>query len=652
MTGSWGREIMGFCGGVQRIEVTERETPVFGGTEFGAVGAYERLHGRVFGELDLTHRLNASITNLDRAARNAQGNVEYQSDFRILKPLDLDRGNACLVYDVPNRGNQPIMPRLNGAPDGGHPQHAGNGFLMRRGFTLVWSGWQGDLPPGGDRLTARLPVIPGITGMVREEFIAEATGLLGDSNIEELSEERFVGTLVYPVADPAGATLTVREREADPRVAPPGLAWRLVDDRHVEITRPTAPGFDRGAIFEFIYRARDPIVMGIGFAAIRDIVSSLRHATKDNPLAPQERPSIRHALGFGISQSGRVLRDLVHLGFNEDLAGRPVFDGILPVVAGSRRTCVNWQFAQAGRYSRQHEDHSYGDDQFPFSYPTLTDPISSCSDGILERARDAGVCPKVLHLDTESDFWQARSSLIATDPSGADIVLPGEVRVYAVSGVSHAPFRPLVKPVMQLPSNRLGYGAFMRALLVALFDWVEHGIAPPDSRFPSRAAGTLVSVAQAREKFPRLPQVNFPTVLNALRLRDHSVEPPIETTAYPVFVQSTDTDGNALGGIRHPLLAAPLATHAGWSLRARGYGEGDLFTIQGSMIPFAQTEAERQRAGDPRPSLEARYASRDAWAARLAEAVDRLVAERLLLAEDGDRLVSAARESRDVYQAL
>src|SRR6266849_6991358 len=635
---------------VQRIEMTERESPVFGGTEFGAVGPYERLHGTLFGELDPTHPLNAGIVNLDRTARNAQGNVEYRSDFRILKPLDLDRGNGCLVYDVPNRGNQPILPRLNGAPDGGHPQHAGNGFLMRRGFTVVWSGWQGDVPSGNDRLPARFARIPGITGMVREEFIAENTGLLGDNNIQELSEERFVGTLVYPVADPNGATLTVRQREADPRVTPAGLAWRLVDDRNVEITRPTGPGFDRGAIYEFIYRARDPIVMGIGFAAIRDIVSFLRHATKDNPLAPQERLRIRHALGFGISQSGRVLRDVVHLGFNQDLAGRQVFDGILPVVAGSRRTCVNWQFAQAGRYSRQHEDHSYGDDQFPFSYPTLSDPISGRTGGILQRARDDGVCPKVMHLDTESDFWQARSSLIATDPSGADTAMPEEVRIYAASGVPHAPFRPLTSPVVQLAGNRLGYGAFMRALLVALFEWVEHDTPPPGSRFPSHAAGTLVLLAEARRSFPRLPGVNFPNVLNELRLRDHSVEPPSESTTYPVFVQRADADGNALGGIRHPLLVAPLATHVGWSVRASGYGEGDLFTIQGSMIPFAETEAERLRADDPRPSLEERYASRAAWAARLTEAVERLVGDRLLLAEDGDRLTAAARESWDVYQ--
>ena len=299
-------------GGVRRIEITERESPVFGGAEFGAVGAYERLHGTAFCELDPAHPLNAGIVNLDRAPRNARGNVEYQSEFRILQPLDLARGNGWLVYDVPNRGNQPIMPRLNGAPEGGHPQHAGNGFLMRHGFTLVWSAWQGDVPPGNDRLVARFPVIEGVTGMVREEFIAEATGLLGDGNIQDVSEDRFIGTLVYPVADPAGATLTVREREADPRVTPSGLAWRLIDDRHVEITRPTAPGFDRGAIFEFIYRARDPIVMGIGFAAIRDLVSYLRHATAGHPAHAglrhlAERP--RTARSGVPTASIRTLRD-------------------------------------------------------------------------------------------------------------------------------------------------------------------------------------------------------------------------------------------------------------------------------------------------------------------------------------------------------
>jgi Alpha/beta hydrolase domain len=650
-------------GGVRRLEITERETPVFGGAEFGAAGAYERLHGTAFCELDPVHALNAGIVNLAKAPRNARGSVEYQVDFRILKPMDLDRGNGWLLYDVPNRGNQPVMARLNGAPEGGHPQTAGNGFLMRYGFTIVWSAWQGDVPSGADRLVARFPIATGadgpLTAMVREEFIAEATGLLGDANIQEVSEDRFIGTLIYPVADlnAAAATLTVRQREADPRATPPGLAWRLVDERHVEITRTTAPGFDRGAIYEFIYRARDPLVMGIGFAAIRDIVAFLRHAAHDeagnaNPLAPEAKPRIHHALGFGISQSGRVLRDLLYYGFNQDLAGRKVFDAMLPVVGGSRRTCVNSVFAQPGRYSRQHEDHSYGDDQFPFSYPTLTDPISGRTAGILQRAYDADVCPKLMHLDTESDVWQARSSLVVTDTGGNDIAMPEDVRVYLASGVQHAAPRPMAKQIAQLPGNPLGYGAFMRSLLIALIEWAEHGVAPPASRFPSHAGRTLVPLAEARIGFPALPGVTFPEVLNELRLRDHSVEPPVESTAYPVFVPSVDADGNAVGGIRHPLLDAPLATHTGWALRGTGFAEGDLFTVNGSMIPFAATELERRSAGDPRPSIAARYGSREAWVARLREATARLVADRLLLQEDADRLMSAARESWDVLQVL
>jgi len=650
-------------GGVRRIEITERETPVFGGAEFGGAGTYERLHGTAFCELDPAHALNAGIVNLDKAPRNARGRVDYQVDFRILKPINLDRGNGWLLYDVPNRGNQPVMPRLNGAPEGGHPQTAGNGFLMRHGFTVVWSAWQGDVPPGADRLVARFPIATGadgpLTGMAREEFIAEATGLLGDANIHEVSENRFIGTLIYPVADPnaAEATLTVRQRESDPRATPRGLAWRLIDDRHVEITRTTAAGFDLGAIYEFIYRARDPMVMGVGFAAIRDIVVFLRHGTHDeagnaNPLAPGQKPRIHHALGFGISQSGRVLRDLLYYGFNQDLAGRKVFDAMLPVVGGSRRTCVNSAFAQPGRYSRQHEDHSYGDDQFPFTYPTLTDPISGRTAGILQRARDAGVCPKLMHLDTESDAWQARSSLVVTDTSGGDIAMPDDVRVYLASGVQHAAPRPMAKQVTQLPGNPLGYGAFMRSLLIALVEWVEHGFPPPDSRFPSRGAGTLVPLAEARAGFPVLSGVNFPTVLNELRLRDHSVEPPVESTAYPVFIPSVDADGNAVGGLRHPLLDAPLATHTGWALRAPGFAEGDLFTVNGSMIPFAATEVERQRAGDPRPSIAARYASREAWMDKLGEVAARLVVDRLLLQEDADRLMGAARESGDVFQVL
>ncbi len=646
----------GAPGIVVRMEMTAPLSPAFGGSNFGAVGAYEYLTGTIVGEVDPAHPLNAAIVNLDKAPRNASGRVEYRSAFGLLKPLDLTRGNGWLLYDVVNRGGKLALTRLNRGAEGqipDTPAHAGDGFLMRHGFSVLWSAWQSGVPAGPGRLNASFPVPAGpkgpILGTSRDEFIAEGLGGPGDAFIREVSDRVFVGTLSYPAAtlDPAKASLTMRVRERDQRARPPGLSWRYLDDRHVEITRP--PGHDRGAIYEFIHPARDPEVMGIGFAAIRDLVAFFRHdPSAANPL----RGTVRHALGFGISQSGRVLRDLVHLGFNQDLNGGKVFDALFPVVSGSRRTFINFAFAQPGRYSRQHEDHAFLDDQFPFTYPTLTDPLSGRTDGIMARAAETGMRPKILHLDADSDMWAARASLSATDPEGADAAMPEDVRLYLASGIQHAVYKPAANPVTQLPGNPLGYAAWMRALLIALTEWVEKGTPPPASRFPSRAGGTLVSREKAERAFPRIPGVTFPDVLNALHLRDHSVEPPVDGPEYPVLVNAVDTDGNSLGGLRHPLLTAPLGTHTGWALRVAGHAAGDLFTVQGSFLPFPATEAARAASGDPRPSIESRYPSHAAWAARVIAAAEQLVTERLLLREDADRLIAAARESWDVMEVL
>lgn len=644
-------------GSILRIEVTERLTPVFGGTVFGDVGAYECVTGIVHGALDPAHPSNSSIVNLNRAPRDAQGMVTYESAFSLLKPVDTAKGNGWLMYDVPNRGNKVALTRLNLGADGNRPvtpEHAGNGFLMRNGFSVVWSAWQTGVPEGADRLDARfpIPVNPDgpITGVNRDEFIAEEAGGPGDAFIQVLDESHFVGILSYPAADldPGKATLTVRQREKDPRATPLGLAWRYVDDRHVEITRPQGDKFDKGAIFEFIYPARDPAVMGMGFAAIRDLVDFLRHEGPDNSLGG----SIRHTVGFGISQSGRVLRDFVHLGFNRGTEGNAVFDAIFPVVGGSRRTYINYAFAQPGRYARQHEDHSYLDDQFPFSYPVMHDPLSGRSDGIMRRAAAGRVAPKVIHLDTDSDLWVGRASLVATDHAGNDIAMPDNVRLFMASGIQHAVHKPPVKQVTQLPGNPLGYSSYMRALLIALTEWVEKDVAPPASRFPSRAQGTLVTREQAELGFPRIPGIDFPDLLNELTLRDHSVEPPIEGAPYTVLVAAVDADGNSKGGLRHPLLTAPIATHTGWAVRRPGYAAGDLFTVQGSCVPFAATAAERTKTGDPRLSFEERYGSHAAWVARVVDATEALVAERLLLREDADRLIAAVGDSRDVLAVL
>ncbi len=644
-------------GSILRIEVTERLTPVFGGTVFGDVGAYECLTGIVYGALDPAHPSNSSIINIGKAPRDAEGMVTYESAFSLLKPIDAAKGNGWLMYDVPNRGNKVALTRLNLGADGNRPvtpEHAGNGFLMRNGFSVVWSAWQTGVPEGADRLDARFPIAVNqdgpIIGTNRDEFIAEETGGPGDAFIQVLDKARFIGTLSYPVADfdPARASLTVRQREKDPRATPPGLAWRYVDDRHVEITRPSVAGFDKGSIFEFVYPARDPAVMGIGFAAIRDLVDFLRHDGPDNPLGG----SIRHTVGFGISQSGRVLRDFVHLGFNRGAEGRAVFDAIFPVVGGSRRTYINYAFAQPGRYARQHEDHSYLDDQFPFTYPVMYDPLSGRSDGILRRAAAGRVAPKIIHLDTDSDLWVGRASLVATDHAGNDVAMPDNVRIFMASGIQHAVHKPPVKQITQLPGNPLGYSSYMRALLIALTEWVEKGVAPPVSQFPSRRDGTLVTREEAEAQFPHIPGMDFPDVLNELRLRDHTVEPPIEGAPYTVLVSAVDADGNSKGGLRHPLLTAPVATHTGWAVRIPGYAAGDLFTIQGSCMPFAETAAERSETGDPRLSFEERYGSHAAWAAQVKAATEALVAERLLLREDADRLIVAVGETRDVLSVL
>lgn len=249
-------------------------------------------------------------------------------------------------------------------------------------------------------------------------------------------------------------------------------------------------------------------------------------------------------------------------------------------------------------------------------------------------------------------MWAARASLVATDPAGQDVAMPDDVRIYLASSTQHAVHKPEAKHAGQLPGNPLGYSSWLRALLIALAEWVENGTLPPASQFPSHAEGALATREEAERAFPRIPGVRFPDVLNALHLRDHSVEPPVDGPEYPVFVNALDADGNSLGGLRHPVLAAPLGTHTGWAVRVPGYAEGDLFTVQGSYVPFPATEAERARTGDPRRSIEARYPSHDAWAARVIAAAETLVAQRLLLREDADRLIAAARESRDVLGVL
>jgi hypothetical protein len=613
---------------VVKFEIVRIE-PAFEGRSFGTVGTYNRIIGRATVALSPTDPRNAVIVDLDRAPRNAQGLVEATADVEILTPANAANGNRRLLYDVVNRGGQRALAYFNDGPPGNDfskAAAAGNGFLMSRGYTVVISGWQGDLDSRGGRKTIALPVVPNVTGLSREEFVFDHT------------RDPAVATLTYPAADlnPAKARLTVRQRETDPRATPAGLSFTFHGPGKISIKRPE--GFDAGAIYEFIYTAKDPKVMGMGFAATRDIVSFLRRETADaagtvNPVAGR----IDYAVSLGVSQSGRFLHDFLYLGFNEDEAGRMVFDGLMPHIAAGKKMFTNYRFAQPGRNMQEHGDTLYPGTAFPFTYPVTTDAVTGRTDGWLARCLASKTCPKVFQTDTDLEFYQSFGSLVATDTRGQPLAMPDNVRLYYLASLQHASTATAKSGMNRLcthPTNPLYAGPVLRALLVALEGWTGDGTAPPASRYPSRADGTLVPVADNVKSFPNIQDFKYGGLLHQPRVVDHGAMPPAKQAAYPVFVPKVDADGNAVAGIRLPTLAAPVATHVGWNVRKAGFGNGALCGNFGSMLPFAKTREERIKANDPRPSLEERYPTADARAALIEKAARQLVQDRLLLEDD------------------
>ncbi len=605
---------------------TDPPVPAFAGTRFGETGAYEAVRTRATIALDPADRRNGGIADIGAAPRNAQGRVEAEVDVLVLRPADPTRGNGTLLLEAVNRGRPLAMQLLNDTPGARTgrtetPQDAGNAWLFRQGYTLAFIGWQGDFTAEAG-LHLRAPRLAGVTGRVREEFVFDNTA------------NPVAVRLTYPVADPASLTITARARTTDERAAPPGLALRPTAPDRLEITR--APDLDAGAIHEVIYTARDPIVLGMGLAGFRDVAAALRHGeVAGNPLAGR---AVRHSVAIGVSQSGRFLRDLLHQGFTEDTQGRAVFDALVPHVAGSRRTYLNARWAQPGRNPSDHTDRLYPADQFPFTYAETTDPLTGLTDGLLRRCFTTGTCPRVLQTDSEFEFWGARGSLTVTDAGGWHVELPSNVRVYMVAGHPHfaaADAWPTQGRLCAMPTNPLHAGAPMRALLVALEAWLREGIAPPASRVPTLADGTLVQAMA----WPAIPGLHEPASLTPAPLLDISAMPPRVIGSYPFFVPRLDADGHAMGGIRLPVIEVPRATYTGFNPRGPGFAPGALCTNQGGVIGMP---AQRM-ADDPRRPLAERYADDLAYVAAVQAAATRLVAARLLLEEDAAAMVDAAR---------
>ena len=647
-----------------RLRLDARES-FAGGMSFGDVGPYERLSGRAEFAIDPGDPANQAIVDLERAPRSPSGLVEYTTDLYILRPVELARGNRRLIYDVNNRGNKRILQYFNDAVHSNEPasvDHAGNGFLMRRGYAVVWSGWQGDILPGNGRLTMKVPVATEngaeITGVVRTELIADEPGITSFP----LSGNDYTRSYEAVSLDTASASLTCREYERDRRQPVQPSEWRfarpdadgrpVADATHCYLLEGLKPGW----IYELIYTARNPEVLGLGFAGVRDLVSILLHGAVDdadtvNPLRDGEA-GMEKAYAWGRSQSGRFLREFVYRGFNQDAQGRRVFDAVSPHVSGGGRVVLNYRFAQPGRYPRQHADHLYPSDQFPFAYPVTTDPLTGKTDGILKRP---DTDPLVVHTQTSSEYWERRGSLVHTDSTGSDLHDHERARAYLFACSQHGA-NPLLGPQYGHhlhPSNPLNTTPLLRALLDAMDAWATKGTPPPDSRVPTRAGESAVPADVVAARFPPVPGVVRPTEPSRLHVQDHgpdfnsgiiSQEPPTEEAGaeYTVLLPQVDGDGNEVPGIRTPHVEVPLATFTGWNFRPSGSAERALAGLIGSFLPFARTESERAASGDPRPSVEERYRSRAHYVRAIAASAQRLVTQRLLLEEDADRYVEMA----------
>ena len=678
---------------IVRVEITQT-TPAWGGRNFGEVGGYERVIGKAYGEIDPQSPSNAMIQDIALAPKNARGMVEYSTDIDILRPADRSKSNGVLFFNIINRGNKGGLALFNVDIPGGPANignmnavtEAGDGFMQQQGYTVVWFGWQPDVVGGNNRMTMQVPVAKNpdgsaITGTVRNEL----TVLRPATTLPLQSGWFTAGSKPYPavstdnrtaLADGFLPTLTMRIRENEPRMIIPNAEWSFgsceadkaaaVNDW--QICYPA--GFKPGRLYELTYRAKDPLVLGLGFAAARDLGAFLKTSEKDDSGAAN--PAYvggAKAIVMGSSQSGRFIRTLIHLGFNRDEAGKIVFEGALPHIGGGLMP-LNVRFGQPGRATTNTTDHLFPGAEFPFAYAKVTDPLSGRTQGILDRCTATGTCPKIVHAATALELWELRQSLGFTDPLGAkDLDEPANVRSYIMASTQHSPAvlpLPAKEPFgfCQQQPNPNPHNWTMRALLSHLAAWVKDGAEPPPSSRPTIAAGTLVAPDQVR--FPRIPAnayggvtrpaVKFVADNDPLHVQDYgrdynaadasgiiSGDPPkLSTARYGTLVAQVDADGNDLGGIRNIYAAVPIGTYTGWNYFNKEFFEDGFCTLSGSFIPFAPTKQERLAAADPRPSIEERYPTKASYVAAVKKATDDLVAQRFLLPDDAIRLVTEA----------
>ena len=638
---------------ITKIQITTMESPTFGGYAWPGVGQYEKIVGKAFGEVDPFDPKNAVIVDIQLAPRNPGGKVEYSFDFYILKPIDLSRGAHKVMYEPPNRGGKTWGPfgRMPGGNDPGSvtdPTVLANAFLMPRGYTMVWSGWDkaAGTSNAGFNTTITLPIAKNpdgstITGPAYEYIVTSGTAAFA---------------LNYPAAtlDQSRATLTHRVHLDDMPAEIPATGWTYNASGTTINLVPA--GWVANDIYEFSYTAKDPSVNGLGFAAVRDWNAWLRYETADDSGTPNPlKGDIQRTYTEVVSQPGRLLNDFRHLGFNQAENGRKVFDGHMNWIAAGDGINMNYRFSQPGRTERNRQDHLYAEGVFPFANVKTHDPITGKTDSRYARCKETGTCPYGVEIYSANEYWVKAASLLHTNPQGTkDLHESRFTRNYLISSHQHGTGNSASKGNCQQFLNPLNSAPVQRALFVALDEWATEHKKPPQSRVPRLHDKTLVPpLPQAGMGFPSIPGVTYTGLKTTRYLLDYgphyydtgipTVNPPLITPPYednphngpiyPSFIPKTDHDGNDIAGVRLVDVSVPIATYTGWALRA-GPQANDGCESAGQFIPFPRTKADRLASGDPRPSVAERYPTFEQYQHRVAHAIREMVEDRLMLCED------------------
>ncbi len=650
--------------------------------------AYEQIAGRAFGELDPKLPGNAIIQDIE-LAKDADGKVRYVASFVIYKPVDMRQASGLMWHDVPNRGRvYPVAPQE---------------FAL--GDIELASAWQGDnagQTAVKDKGSAngfqwlKLPVARGANGTaVTGEVMGRIVNRSGPA-----SQGLIVQTNPVPYKpasmDTRQAKLVSRGAEGmrgevfdEVTIAPSDWAWAKCDAANPFPGTPDPThiclksGFDAKRLYQVVFTAQDPYVLGMGFAAWRDVAAFFKKSSADdigtaNPIAK----AVKHSISRGVSQSGNFLRGWLHLGFNQAEDGSQVHDGMWPIIAG-RRIALNFRWAQPDGVLELYQAGSEGP-QWWISHPDALRGLPAA--GILDRCTATKTCPKIIEHFGSAEVWALKLTpeWVGTDAK-ADLPLPANVRRYYIASTAHGggpggfdsslpgvglPTAPLMCPgnnfgMAQLPANPVPHTQTVNAIRVHFRNWVMNNTAPPPNRYPTLAAGQLAESHKAALGFPTLPglRASLPEAEFIMPVLDYefgpqfnaldgsgipSITPPRIKQALKMLAPKVDADGNEVGGVPVVLLDAPLGTYLGWNVTLNGampFHKGQICNYAGGMLPFARTAAQRLANNDPRPSLEERYGSHDGYVAVVKKAAARAVTEGFLLPEDAAALITAADKS-------